>query len=138
MPDHHAGEVVQTKEIANQEVTFTIADGADGSAVAAVSLGKLAWDDIVVVCEDCDGIQAATTLAVWVGYDTASQLVALYDQDDPGTILALGNLPATGTLAFLLTKAKGARRIRLVLSQATSGAAVVFKLYPIGAIGGDS
>lgn len=107
--------------------TFTIPNAADGSAVAAVDLGGN-FKGVLIKCEDCQYIAATTTVGAKVGYTGSDTLSDLYEQDDPGTIYAGGNLPTTGTLAFVLTHAFGVRRIQLILSNNASGGPVVFKI----------
>jgi hypothetical protein len=114
--------------VAGDPETFTIADAADGSAVAAVDLA-FNYKLVVVKCEDCQYIQASTNLTALVGYEALDTLSDLYEQDDPGTQWSKGSLPTTGTLAFVMTHAIGVRRLRLVLSNASSGGATVFKVY---------
>ena len=108
--------------------TFTIANGADGSAVAAVDLGA-SYKIILIQCTDCSNVAASTNLTALVGYTAADTLSDLYEQDDPSTQWSKGDLPTTGTLAFILTHATGARRLRLVLSNNASGGSVVFTVY---------
>ena len=107
--------------------TFTIAAAADGSAVAAVDLGSN-YKIVTVKCEDCQYIQATTNISAQVGYTPGDTLCNLYDQDDPSTVWSKGALPTSGTLAFVLTHATDAHRLRLVLSKAASGGSVVFKV----------
>jgi len=109
---------------------FSIPDGETGANVAAVDLGRN-YAYVVVKCTDAQYIQAATTLGAQIGYDADDTLVDLYEQNDPGTKWAGGNLPTSGTFGFLLVHAFGAQRVRLVLSQAASGGAVPFEVYGI-------
>lgn len=109
---------------------FSIPDGETGANVAAVDLGRN-YAYVVVKCTDAQYIQAVTTLGAQIGYDADDTLVDLYEQNDPGTKWAGGNLPTSGTFGFLLVHAFGAQRVRLVLSQAASGGAVPFEVYGI-------
>ena len=113
--------------------TFTIPTGADGSAVAAVDLGYN-WDTLLITCEDCSHIPGTTTLSAQVSPDGTNALCDLYKADTPDTKWVSGNLPTSGTLAFVLTHAKGARRLRLILSKVTVGGSAVFKIYPQGSM----
>jgi len=115
----------------SEVASFTIANGADGSGVAAVDLGR-GYNYLIVKCESCIRIQAATTLSALVGYDNADTLCALKMRDDPGLAWVSSALPTTGTLAFALLHAIGVQRIQFVLSQNASGGSVVFKVYGIG------
>lgn len=112
--------------------TFTIADGADGSAVDPVDLSTN-YLYCLIKCEDCQYIAASTSLTALVGYDDSDTMSVLYELNDPGTQWSKGDLPTSGTLAFAMTNALGAQRIRFVLSNAASGGSVVFKVYGIGA-----
>jgi hypothetical protein len=112
----------------SDEQSFTIPDGADGSAVDAVDLGRN-YAFIIVKCEDAGGIPATTGVTAKVGYGDSDTLCDLYEQDDPSTQWSKSALPTTGTLAFLMNHAFGAQRIQFVLSQNASGADVVFKVY---------
>jgi len=106
---------------------FTIASGADGSAVSAVDLGGN-YDLILIKCADCSHIAASTSLSAKVGFAEDDSLCSLYEQDDPSTEWSKGDLPTSGSLAFLLTHATGSRRLQLVLSNAASGGSVVFEI----------
>ena len=119
-----SGGVVEITQDAAAEQTFTIGSGADGSAVDPVDLGA-AYDLIWVRCEDCSGIDASTNLSALVKHASGDTLCDLYEQDDPSTQWSAGAIPATGTMAFLLSHAAGIRYLRLVLSN-VSTADVVF------------
>lgn len=106
---------------------FTIANGADGSLVDPVNLGGN-FKTIVITCEDASNIPATTGLTALVGYEQADTLADLYEANDPTTKWSKANLPTTGTLAFVLRHAEGARRIRLVMSNNATGGSVVFKV----------
>ncbi len=108
--------------------TFTIADGADGSAVTPVDL-EAGCKLIAITCADCQYVTAATNITAQVGFGASDGPFALYEQDDPGIEWSKGALPTTGTLAFLLTHATGARRLRLILSNNADGGAVVFSVW---------
>lgn len=106
--------------------TFTIANGATGSAVAAVDLDRQ-YAVIHIKCEDMQYVQATTTLGAYVGYGASDTLVELHKMDT-GEVWATENLPTSGSFSFILNHALGAQRIRLVLSQATLGGAAVFEI----------
>jgi hypothetical protein len=116
--------MLQHSEIGSPQ-TFTIAAGANGSAVTAVDLGK-PFKFILITCADCQYIPATTNLSAQVGYDENDGPFALYEQDDPATQWSIGSLPTNGTLAFVLTHAAGARRLRLVMSNNSNGGATAF------------
>jgi len=121
------GEAAEIYQDASSEQTFTIPDTGDGSAVDPVDLGA-AYDLIWVRCEDCQYIQASTNMTALVKHVSGDTLCDLYEQDDPSTQWSAGALPTSGTMAFLLSHAAGIRHIRLVLSNAASGGAVVLKV----------
>lgn len=106
--------------------TFTIPSGADGSAVAAIDFGR-GYAAFVVKCEDCAGLPDAATLKALVGYDGADTLCDLYTSNDPG-LQWIKDTPTSGTLAFLLSHAFGAQRLRFVASAVTTQD-VVIKVY---------
>jgi hypothetical protein len=108
--------------------TETIADGTDGTGNAEIDLGAN-FKVLGIVCEDASGIQQATDLEAEIAFDVNSMLCDLYEQDDPSTEWAAGDLPTAGHFAFILTHAFGVRKLRLILSQNASGANVVFKIY---------
>lgn len=111
------------------EQTFSIANGANGSAVAAVDLGRN-YACIVVECVDADGIAAATTMRAEVGYDDNAQLYRLQKANMEGEWVS-GTLPDTAVaFSFVLTHAFMAQKIRLILSNVTT-AIVNFKIYGV-------
>lgn len=112
--------------------SFTIGNGANGSLVSPLDLGGN-WEALQVVCENCDNIPSTTTLGIQVDFSGNGTMVDLYLPDTPATKFTSGNLPTTPvSLSFLLTHAKGVRRIRFILSNNASGGSVVFKVYPLG------
>jgi len=113
------------------EKTFTIAAAADGSAVAAVDLGAN-YAMILVYSTDLSKVDASTALTALVGYDDSDTLVDLYTEDDPSTLWSKSAIPATGTMAFFLRSAAGARQLRLVISNVANGGSVVFKVRGMG------
>lgn len=113
--------------------TFTIANGANGSAVTPVDLGAN-YESLVVTCTDCQYIAATTTMSAVIGLGPADTLCTLYAKDDPSSAWATGNLPTSGTLAFGMTYPFAVRRIRLVLSNNASGGSVVFNVYGLGMV----
>jgi hypothetical protein len=113
--------------------TFTIANGADGSAVTPIDLTRN-YLYLLIVCEDDQYIAATTNLSAEVTYDDGDTPVPLYELNDPSTQWSKGALPTAGNgFAFVLTHALGAQEIRLILSNNASGGSVVFKIYGIGA-----
>lgn len=108
-------------------VTFTIPNGANGSGVTAVDLAGN-YKVIVVKCADCQYIAATTGLTAKIGYTGADTVCDLYEQNDPSTKWSKANLPTSGTLAFHLAHATGARRVQLILSNSASGGDVVFEI----------
>lgn len=114
--------------------TFTIANGADGSAVDAVSIGGSPggnYKAVLITCTDCSNIAASTSLTALFDPTGNGTLVDLYEVNDPSTQWSKGDLPTSGTLGFVLTHAFGLWRLRLVLSQNASGGNVVFNIYGI-------
>lgn len=112
--------------------TFTIANGADGSAVDPVDLERN-YAFFAVRCTDAQYIASSTTLAAQVGYADADALTNLWKQDGEA-VWASGTLPTSGGFAFTLIHAFGAQRLRLVLSNNASGGAVVFEVYGFDAV----
>ena len=106
----------------------TIVDGTDGTGNDVIDLGAN-FKVLGIVCENASGIPQSTNLEAEIAFDPNSPLSDLYEQDDPSTEWEAGDLPTSGHFAFILTHAFGARKIRLVLSNAASGANVVFKIY---------
>ncbi|MFA5377699.1 MAG: hypothetical protein WC455_18255 [Dehalococcoidia bacterium] len=107
--------------------TFTIPAGATGAAVEQINFGRN-YAYLLVLCEDCDGVDAATTMSAQIAMESGGVMCDLYEKDTPGTKWVSGNIPATGTLAFLLLHAFGAQYFRLILSKVTT-APVTFKIY---------
>ena len=106
----------------------TITVGLTGSGSPEVDLGAN-FMVLGVICENCQFIPQSTALSAQIAFDPNGALCNLYEQDDPGTIWSQGDLPTTGTLAFILTHAFGARKIRFVLSNAATGGSVVLKIF---------
>lgn len=104
--------------------TFTIPNGADGSAVAAVDLQRN-YAFIVVSCADASAIAADTTLAAEAADDDSGALVPVYEQDG-GAPWQSGTLPTSGGFRFWLTHAFGVQRLRLILSNSTTGAVTLY------------
>lgn len=109
--------------------SFSIANGANGSAVAAVDLGRN-YERIHVVCENCQYIPAGATLGVKVGYGNADTLVTLYQMNGGAVFGPV--LPSTGSFATLLRDAMDAQRVQFILSANASGGAVVFQVWGCG------
>lgn len=103
---------------------LTIANGASESNI--LDLGEPGHKILSFQCRNAAGVQAATTLQVWVDFG-GGYLARLYEQDDPATVFG-PTLPTAGTFAFILTHAYGVRRVQLRLSQVTAGAGVVFHM----------
>lgn len=117
---------METKFKVGEPKVFTIASGADGSAVTPVDLGH-PYKVIVVTCEDCQYIPAATTLGAEVGYEGDDGPFSLF-QEDGSAVWASGNLPTSGKVALVIGPAKGARRVRLILGNNSTGGPTVFKV----------
>ncbi len=102
--------------------TFTIATGADGSAVTAVDLERNCAG-IVIRCTDCEFIDAATTMTLLVGMTLDDTLVDLHYVANPGTVWVSGVLPdvAGETFHFMITDAAFVRRVRIVLLNVVTG-----------------
>ncbi len=114
--------------------SFTIGSGADGSSVDPVDLGGR-YEIIIIRCEDCSNIQASTTASLQVGNLSGDTLCDLYQRDAPGTLWGNSqNLPTTGTWQAVIVDAYTVRRVRLTLSQNTSGGSAVFKVQGVGRI----
>ena len=109
--------------------TFEIPENNDGSAVAAVNLGA-PYNTILIECADAQYIPITTTVGAWVGYtgSAAETLVALHALDDPSAIWAGGNLPTSGNFGFALTNARGVWRVRLILSNDSTGGGTDFTI----------
>lgn len=109
--------------------TFTITDGNDGSAVAAIDFGRnVAY--VLISCADAQYIQGSTTLELQVAYGDDDALVTLKQRDSVDAYTT-ENLPTANGFGFACIQALGAQRVRLVLSQATSGGSAVFKVWGI-------
>ena len=100
--------------------TFEIPEDADGSAVASVNLGA-PYNTILIECADAQYVPITTTIGAWISYTASTTLSALYALDDPSALWAGGNLPTSGTFGFALTNARGVWRVRLVLSNPSTG-----------------
>lgn len=107
--------------------TFTIGNGADGSAVAPADLGAN-YKAIIIRCADCQYIPATTTMGLELSEDAADTMCDMYEANDPGTIWVSDNLPTTGTLRVVITHAFMARRVRIVLSGNSTGGATTFAI----------
>ena len=104
--------------------TFTIPNGADGSAVAAIDLERN-YSFIVISCDDASDIAADTTLSAEVADDDSGELNPLYMQDGsaPWTSAVL---PTSGGFRFWLSHAFGIQRLRLILSNNTTGEVTLY------------
>ncbi len=106
--------------------TFTIPNGADGSAVAAVDLGRN-YSFVVVSCDNASGIPADTFLTAEAADDDSGALNPLYFQDGVAEWES-GALPTSGGFRFWLSQAFGVQRLRLILS-ANATASVTLHIY---------
>jgi len=113
---------------ATDAIEQVIVDGETGAGNDPIDLGAN-FKVIGVVCEDCQFIQQATDLSAQVAFDPNGALSDLYEQDDPSTEWSQGAIPTAGAMAFILTHAFGARKIRFVLSLAASGGSVVLRIF---------
>ena len=111
----------------SEDKTFVIGSGANGSAVDPVNLGRN-YAFIVIKCENCTGIASSTNMRVQAGYSDEDTLCDVYETDTPGTRWNKGSLPTSGTFAMQCSHAAGAQRLRIILSNNTSGA-VTFKIF---------
>jgi hypothetical protein len=110
----------------SDQQTFTIPNGEDGSAVAAVDLARN-YGFILIACADTANIAADTTLSAEVAEDDSGSLLPLHMQDGAG-LWESAVLPTSGGLRFWLSHAFGVQRLRLILSNNTTGA-VSFTVY---------
>lgn len=108
---------------------ITIAAGE--TTADPVDLGRN-YAFIAIRCANLDPIQANTTIALYVGYDTDDDDDALYrlgNLNYDGGDWATDNLPTTErTLAFGVPAAAFAQKVKIVLNNAPSGAPVVFEI----------
>lgn len=104
--------------------TFTILNGTDGSAVAAIDLVRN-YSFIVVSCDDAANIPASTTLSAEVADDDSGALNPLYLQDG-GAAWGSGTLPTSGGFRFWLSHGYGVQRLRLILSNNTTGSVTLY------------
>jgi len=141
IPEHSLGELPDTAsgdlavlraageaavDLSAQQV-FTIANGANGSAVTPADLGAN-YRVVIIRCEDCQYIPATTTMALELGESGADTVCEMCEIDAPDTIWTSGNLPTSGTLRAVLTHAFGCRRVRVVLSKNSTGGSTVFTI----------
>jgi hypothetical protein len=110
----------------SDQKTFTIGNGATGSAVAAVDLVRN-FSFVVISCDDASGIPANTTLSAQAAEDDSGALNPLYMQDG-SALWHSGTLPTSGGFRFLLSHAFGAQRLRLILSNSAT-ASVTLHVY---------
>jgi len=103
----------------SQDQTFTIPSGTDGSAVAAIDLGRN-YAFIIVRCADASNIAAASVMSAEVGVDDGDTLAELWIESG-ASAWASGTLPVTGTFQFVVPAAFGCQRIRLIVSVVTDG-----------------
>jgi hypothetical protein len=113
---------------------FVIPNGETGAAVAPIVLDANCRV-LGIVITDCAGVAAATSLSAQIAFDNEPSMPVcdLYEQDDPSTQWSKGSIPATGTLAFILTHAFRVRRVRFILS-VVSTAEVRIKVYGLDGI----
>lgn len=106
--------------------TFTIGNGADGSAVAPVDLGRQ-YAFIVIRCEDVSNAASPSdTLAIKVSVGEGDPVLAV--KDDNGAVTHLMDTEFHRPLFVGV-----ARRVQLVLSANASGGSVVIEVYGIDA-----
>ena len=122
------GSVISTGHLMGEVKTFSIAAAATGSAVDPVNLGGT-YEKVIIRCEDCQYIPAATGLTAQIGMTADDTMCDLYLENDPSTKWSKANLPVTGTLHFVVSLPGGLQRIRLILSSASSGGTTTFKVY---------
>lgn len=108
--------------------TFTIVDGNNGANVEAINLGRN-YAYIIIRCDDCQYIQAATTLGVKAADDEAQALDSVYEYSANTLTLLAPTLPTSGSMRFLLTPAFGAQYVHFTLSKDASGGSVVLDVY---------
>lgn len=109
----------------NKEI-FPIAAGQVTRLDSVDLKANYAW--IRIVCDDCSGIDADTTLTAVVANDATSQLNALWQQNG-AAVWESGALPTSGGFDFMLTQANGIQRIRFTLSNAANQADVILYVY---------
>lgn len=116
--------------------TFTIVNGNTGANVEAVNLGRN-YAYIVIRCDNCQYIQAGTTLGLKVAMDESQALNSAYNLT-AGTLAILAlSMPTSGSLHFLCVPVFGAQYVHLTLSKNASGGSVVFDVYGLaGSIAG--
>jgi hypothetical protein len=110
---------------------FTIPNGADGSAVAAVDLERN-YSFVAISCDDASGIPSGAVLSAEAADDDSGALNPLYMQDGSGEWQS-GALPTSGGFRFWLGHVFGVQRLRLILSANTTDEVT---LYVYGFDGG--
>lgn len=109
--------------------TFTIPNGNTGSNIGNLNLGRN-YAYIILRCDDCQYIQAATTLGIKVAMDEAEQMNSLYEFNSSSTFAILApTLPTSGSFQALIVPAFGIQYIHFTLSKAASGGSVVLTVY---------
>lgn len=109
--------------------TFTIPNGFDGSAVSAVDLERnFAFARVSI--SDCSMIQASTTMTLQFGFGASDTMLNAFDNSTTA-IWRSGNLPTSGGFTLMLPPelTMGVRRVKIVLSQNTSGSSATFTVY---------
>lgn len=121
---------VPTAVAMSSQGTFTIPSGQNGSAETPVDLGAN-YKAILIRCENCQYIPASTTMRLQAGEGASDTMCNVYPADDPSSQWVSGDLPTSGTLRLVSTNAFGARRIRVILSNNSTGGSTVFYIYGI-------
>lgn len=91
---------------------FTIPNGANGSAITRLDMGK-PYSYFVIRVENCSGFTSALTLKVANDDNPAQTLCDLYEVNDP-SIKWSKTPPTTGAIQFALTHAIGSRYLQFV------------------------
>lgn len=110
--------------------TFTIANGANGSAVTPLDFGR-GYAMYIVKVASTANIAAACGLSIKVSYAAADAEVDLFNSDDPSTKWSKSPLPTgANSFGFVLSSAFAAQKLRFILSVNATGN-VVFEVYGI-------
>lgn len=110
--------------------TFTIVNGANGSAVTPLDFGR-GYAMYIVKCASTANIAALTGLSIKVSYGAADAEVDLFNADDPSLKWSKSPLPTgANSFGFVLTSAFAAQKLRFILSNNATGN-VIFEVYGI-------
>lgn len=110
--------------------TFTIPDGNAGGNIGNVNLGRN-YAYIILRIDDCQYIQAATTLGIKAAMDEAEQMNSLYEFASSNFAILAPTLPTSGSFQVLLVPGFASQYLHFTLSQAASGGAVVIDVYGV-------